>query len=120
MTATPRPERPLSRIERIRAERTEKYRAEALARAASVCAALDRLGGRAAVTGSLADGRFALHSDIDFLVLDTGGISDGRILRAVEEEIGDLPFDLLWLDRLRPEIAADMLEKARAGPLRPA
>lgn len=109
-----------NRIDRLTRIRTARRRAQAEACARSVLARLAGLGAKVVITGSLADGRFARHSDVDFLVLDSGGLSDGRLLCEVEDAMGGLPFDLLWIDRLRPEVAATMLEKAHAGVVRQA
>lgn len=102
----------MSRIERLMASRVAERRVEATGRAEAACSRLRALGVDVVVTGSLADGSFAVHSDVDLLVLDEAGISAGRILREVEDAMDGFPFDLVWLAHLRPEVAATMLEKA--------
>ena len=76
---------------------------ERTARAAAI-AALQRLRGRgvrAAVFGSLAAGRFGLHSDVDFIVLDCPPALRYRIEADVEDCMQGVPFDVAYADEMR-------------------
>jgi hypothetical protein len=46
-------------------------------------------------------GQFHASSDVDFLIIDDCGISDGVIYEAVASKL-DIRFDLMFLNRLRP------------------
>jgi predicted nucleotidyltransferase len=67
-------------------------------------------GAEAAVIGSLARGRFRAHSDVAFLVLDPGPLTDGEIIGIVETA-ARLP-----LRRgVRRPLSGDRLEDHRGG-----
>ena len=75
----------------------------ATARAAAI-AVLQRLrsrGVRAGVFGSLAAGRFGLHSDVDFIVLECPPALRYRIETLVEERMQGIPFDVAYADEMR-------------------
>lgn len=98
-------ERKLSLIEKVIAAR-EPARAEREARARAFAeralAALDREGIRAWLCGSLAEGRFALHSDVDF-VIDADPETFRAAIRVIEGAGADIDFDVLDWRRMRPE-----------------
>ena len=76
---------------------------ERLARAAAV-AVLQHLrsrGVRAGVFGSLAEGRFGLHSDVDFMVTECPRALRYRIEAEVEERMQGIPFDVAYADEMR-------------------
>ena len=96
------------------ARRAERRRRVAVDRALQ---ALDRLRARgveARVTGSLAQGRFGTHSDVDLLILELPDEAlRYRIETDVEAVMGDIPFDVIYLDELQPPtLRQRMLEKA--------
>jgi predicted nucleotidyltransferase len=76
---------------------------ERMARAAAI-EVLRRLrsrGVRAGVFGSLAAGRFGLHSDVDFIVLECPPGLRYRIESEVEERMRGIPFDVAYADEMR-------------------
>jgi len=84
--------------------RESRRSARALTARAAAVAALRRLRGRgvrAAVFGSLAKGRFDLHSDVDFLVLECPPALRYRIEADVEDCMRGIPFDVAYADEMR-------------------
>lgn len=69
------------------------------------------LGVSMVVGGSLARDRVQAHSDVDFLILDDGGLSYGRILAEVEDIMRGFPFDLVPLADLPAPSQARMMER---------
>lgn len=90
-----------SLLSEIRADRLALRRVEASARAQSVLQALAKRGIQARIIGSLADGRFALHSDVDFLITH---LPDPRLRYAIEGDVedimGPIPFDVVYQDEV--------------------
>jgi predicted nucleotidyltransferase len=81
--------------------------------------ALDRLaaaGVGAGIVGSLARGRFLGHSDVDILILDAAGLDDGTIIGLVEPEMRSLPFDIIFLDRIREPERSWLVEELVRAP----
>ena len=81
------------------AQRIVDRAAVAAARAERALAALDILGIKAWVTGSLARGSFNVNSDVDFVV----DIPPGRkhmVFLIIEEAMGDMSFDLVPFDQI--------------------
>ncbi len=80
---------------------------------------LSDLGVEAKVFGSLAQGRFTPHSDIDFLVVSCPRNLKYAIEGRIEDRLGGTPFDVAYLDELPPGKRARFLEEAiDAGDLR--
>lgn len=106
---------PLGRIlESRRQARLDLVRPQAEA----ALTALQELGVRAKLVGSLAKGSFRLHSDVDILVLDTGPASEPDIWAAVEAHLKDAPFDLHFAHRMS-KIAVELMladASSTAGP----
>lgn len=94
------------------ANRLDDYRSRAIAGARAATAALDELGVRAVVTGSLARGRFNMYSDVDLLVTSCPHRLKYRIESIVEDILGGMPFDVIYLDELAPWKAARFMEGA--------
>jgi predicted nucleotidyltransferase len=86
--------------------RTQQREALARAQAEGALAALRQRLVAARLVGSLARGRFLLHSDVDLLIEDRAGLSDGEIYDVVSDHIRDVPFDLVFADYLVPETLA--------------
>jgi predicted nucleotidyltransferase len=88
---------------------------ERAARAAAIAALerLRRLGVQAGVFGSLADGRFGLHSDVDFLVTACPPELRYRIETDVEECMRGIPFDVAYADEMREPWRARALARLR-------
>ena len=62
----------------------------------------------AEVIGSLASGRFRLHSDVDFLICDAAGLSDGALFNILTDHVRSARVDMLFADRLSDESLAIM------------
>ena len=69
-------------------------------------------GVSAKLVGSLARGDFMLHSDIDILVLSCPPGLRYAIEGMVEEAVEGRPFDVVYLDEVRPERRARLLAEA--------
>ena len=80
------------RLARERAARTA---------ALEVLRSLRRRGVHAGVFGSLASGRFRLHSDVDFLVLECPPALHYRIEAKIEDRMRGIPFDVAYADEMR-------------------
>jgi predicted nucleotidyltransferase len=89
-----------ARLERVRPE------------ADAALAALGARGVKARLIGSLANDRFKLHSDVDILILDAAGFSDGRIYDIVTDHVKSAPVDLVFADRQSPE-SLELLVRGR-------
>jgi predicted nucleotidyltransferase len=90
---------PTSRIDRLVAARTEARARTARGRATALLAGLKARGYDVAVIGSLAAGRFRLHSDIDLLVRNpVDGAGRAEVERAVAEALraSGIPYDLIF------------------------
>jgi predicted nucleotidyltransferase len=97
---------------------TRRRERERVARTAAA-AALRRLrerGVQAGVFGSLAAGRFGLHSDIDILVLDCPPALRYRIETDVEACMQGLRFDLAYVDEMREPWRSRALAGLRHEP----
>ncbi|WP_398465553.1 nucleotidyltransferase domain-containing protein [Tardiphaga sp.] len=70
---------------------------EEVARPLAVAAlrSIEAMGFEAWVVGSLASGTFSSQSDIDFMV-DCDQVSEHDVFLAIERELGDFPFDLVF------------------------
>ncbi len=85
-------------------QRAARRRARERAARAAAAAVLRRLrerGVRAGVFGSLASGRFDLHSDVDFLVLECPPQLRYRIETEVERGMQGIRFDVAYADEMR-------------------
>jgi len=65
------------------------------------------------VTGSLADDTFDLHSDIDFLVVKCPRDMKYALEAIVEDALGNIPFDVIYLDEIAPRKLRSFTDKAR-------
>lgn len=74
---------------------------------------LGALGVAARIEGSLARGDFRLHSDVDFLILACPPELKYRLEAEVEDLMEGLPFDCIYLDEVRPDRRARLLEEAQ-------
>jgi predicted nucleotidyltransferase len=82
------------------ARRRNRERVARLA-AIEVLRRLSSRGVRAGVFGSLATGRFDLHSDVDFIVTECPPRLRYRIETDVEERMHGIPFDVVYADEMR-------------------
>ena len=103
---------PLSRIEQLIANDTRDREATARMRAADALDLLAEQGVAARVIGSLARGDFRLHSDVDLLVLRCPPALRYRIEGLVEDALQGLPFDVVYLDEVKPERRADIQRRS--------
>ncbi len=78
----------------------EKRRVKAVIAAQAATSALAILGVQAVVTGSLARGMFGPYSDIDILVTECPRHLKYAIEGIVEDHLGGIPFDLVYLDEV--------------------
>gem|GEM_PF-5037905 len=65
------------------------------------------------VTGSLADETFDVHSDIDFLVIECPRAMKYALEGIVDDAVGNIPFDVIYLDEVAPRKLRSFTEKAR-------
>jgi predicted nucleotidyltransferase len=93
----------MSRVEKLLAADTRAREARARVLAARALRRLAERGVEARVIGSLAQGDFLLHSDVDFLVLRCPDELRYGIEGLVEETLEGLPFDVVYLDEVAPE-----------------
>ena len=106
--------RPLdSPLDHLQARRAAARRAVALQQAESALAALGAQGARAELVGSLARGQFRLNSDVDFLVMEQGPLSQGQIYGIISDHLRDAAFDVIYASRMTPTGLATMLDDAK-------
>lgn len=103
-------------LEALREARRQARERSALAAAAEVLRRLRGRGVRVAVFGSLANGRFGLHSDVDFLVLECPPALRYRIETDVETCMQGLPFDVAYADEMREPWRSRVLATLRDEP----
>lgn len=87
-------------IENVVRSRLRDRLEAATSRAQKVVQVLGSMGVRARVFGSLAEGRFALHSDVDFLVEECPRHLKYSIESTVESVMLDIPFDVVYQDEI--------------------
>lgn len=92
----------------------EAYRTKAIEGARRAAAELETRGVKVVVTGSLARGAFAIGSDVDFVVLECPRRLKYAIESVVEDELGGIPFNVLY----REEIPPAMVRRFMDGPVR--
>ena len=90
-------------------------RRRAAARAARVLRFLKRIGVEAVVVGSLAEERFGLWSDVDFLVTSCPRTLKYSVEADVEAIMGDIPFDTAYQEEVRPRYLSRMQEAAKTA-----
>jgi predicted nucleotidyltransferase len=88
-------------LDALREARRGARERAALAAAAKALRRLRSRGVRAGVFGSLASGRFGLHSDVDFLVLECPEALRYRIEADVEACMQGIAFDVAYADEMR-------------------
>lgn len=103
---------PYPTLDALMARQTEARRTRAVAAARAVLAWLAEDGVEARVIGSLARGTFKRHSDVDVLVLSCPPDRRYRIEAGVEERMGGLPFDVVYLDEVEPAQAERLQREA--------
>lgn len=96
----------ISRYEHLLKRRARTRRVAALACAGRALDALNALGVKARLIGSLAadPSKFRSDSDIDILVEDRNGIEPATLFLETEKQIDGLPFDLLFLETVPPDM----------------
>lgn len=94
------PSTSVSHVERLALDQASERRGLAISRARQACAALAGMSVDARVIGSLASGRFEHSSDIDFLIVECPRHLKYEIEGVVEDCLGGLPFDVIYLDEI--------------------
>jgi predicted nucleotidyltransferase len=94
----------------------EEYRTRAIDGARRAVARLESLGVDAVITGSLARGTFDAGSDVDFVVLKCPRHLKYAIESIVEDELGGLPFDVLYHEEIPPARLRRFLDGAVRAP----
>jgi predicted nucleotidyltransferase len=89
----------------------EDRRRRAIAGARAAVDMMKEKGVSALVIGSLAKGHFGAHSDVDFLLTSCPREYKYAIEAKVEDIMGDLPFDVVYLE----EIPKDRMERFISG-----
>ena len=76
-------------------------------------ACLEQRGVDAPITGSLADGTSQLHSDVDLRIVHCPRGHKYAIEGLVEDAMQNIPFDVVYLDKILPRKLASFTQKAR-------
>jgi predicted nucleotidyltransferase len=95
-----------------------KRRHEAAKRAAQVLVMLRGRGVEVSVVGSLANGTFGPTSDVDFLITKCPISLKYRIESAVEDQMGDIPFDVVYREEAKEFVLRKMERHAINDPER--
>jgi predicted nucleotidyltransferase len=90
-------------IDGVVSSRLRERRDVATSRATKVVQMLSTRGIKIRVVGSLVEGRFALHSDVDFLVEKCPRQLKYSIESIVESVMLDIPFDVIYQDEVETE-----------------
>lgn len=100
-------------------ETVEERRLRAVAGAIAATQSLALLGVKVLVTGSLARGGFGTHSDVDFLVTECPRHLKYATEGVVEDELGGMRFDVVYLDEVQAwKLASFMRGAVHASELR--
>jgi len=94
------PRSSLSHFSRLSQKRASERTRLAVSRAQEATAALAKLGVKARIIRSLATGRFRSGSDIDFLITECPRRLKYAIEGIIEDCLGGLPFDVVYLDEV--------------------
>jgi predicted nucleotidyltransferase len=86
--------------ERLSLDEVGERRRLAVSRTRGACLALAEMGVTARVIGSLAAGRFGPGSDVDFLIMECPRHLKYAIEGVVEDHLGELPFDVVYIDEI--------------------
>ena len=105
-----------SALDALLARDAEERCRDALHRASLALDALAGLGIEARLVGSLARGGFARHSDIDILILACPPDWRYRLECVVEDDVGGFPFDVIYLDEVKPHRRERLIMEARDAP----
>lgn len=92
-------------------KKVEQRRRIATEKARRALRALEPIGVKAWIVGSLTSGRFGLYSDVDFLI-DCDRELEYQAFIAIEQAMGDFPFHLLPLRRLKEEALSNLMDGA--------
>lgn len=107
------------RLKRLSVERASERRRSAISRARQATNALAELGVKARIIGSLASDRFRPGSDIDFLIVECPRHLKYGVEGIVEDCLGGLPFDVIYLEEIPAHKLARLTREAvDAGDLR--
>jgi predicted nucleotidyltransferase len=109
----------MTRLEALLRRTADRRRGYAVAAARRATERLRALGVEVRVIGSLAAGGFKPHSDVDLLVVRCPPGLRYAIEGVVEDEMGGLPFDVVYLDEVPPADRTALLEGARHAAVLP-
>lgn len=103
----------------ITAEMDDDFRRRATVRedaarpkAVAALRALEKMGCRAWVVGSLVAGTFTVESDVDYIV-DCERNREHDVFLTIEEKMGDFPFDLVFCRWFEEDAMAVLMENAK-------
>jgi predicted nucleotidyltransferase len=102
---------PTLEIARTLLSSSDDRRRWAISRARAAVDMMQDKGISALVIGSLAKGKFGPDSDVDFLLTSCPRKYKYAIEAQVEDILGDLPFDVIYLE----EIPADRVKRFMSG-----
>lgn len=94
------------RFNDVMADRVAARRKLALEAAARVLAWMEVRHVDARLVGSLAKGTFHAGSDVDFLILSCPRALKYRMEADVEDMMAGLPFDIVYIEEIRPAMLA--------------
>ena len=104
-----------TRLVRLLRARGETRKHTAVRLAAATLRRLRKAGVSACIVGSLARNQFRTDSDVDYLVENGGGLRESRITGLIEASMDGFPFDVVYAERLDPELLALMRAEAKRG-----
>ena len=98
-----------TRIEAIFARHAEARRQKALPEVRRALAELHARGVEVGVVGSLANGTFIKHSDVDFMIKDFGDMTESAAVRVIFDCVRSVPVDVVLMRRVTPAFLDDLL-----------
>lgn len=111
---------PNTRLDELLSLRAQERRKAVTPQVDATLAALRAAGVQVEVFGSYARGEFRVNSDVDFLVLDKGPMTQTQVFGVVYDHLSLAKFDLVFADRTQPQTVAlmreDSLPRRRGGP----
>ena len=110
---------PNTRLDQLLSLRAQERLKAVTPQVDATLAALRAAGVQVEVFGSYARGEFRVNSDVDFLVLDQGPMTQTQVFRIVFDHLSLARFDLVFADPTQPQTVAlmreDSLPRRRGG-----
>ena len=97
-----------SRLDHLLDRRVSEKLRTVVSQVAAALAKLRQAGVRVELVGSMSRGEFRLHSDVDFLVMDKGRLSETDIFNIISDDLKGTGFDLVFASRLSSQTLALM------------